>query len=125
MQPVYVDDLAAAIVAAIDEPRTENEDYNLAGPTALPFHQIVHTIAAQLGRRVRLVSVSGKQGARIARWAGRLPGFPITEEQVLRLLEDKAFDIGKARKDLQYDPRSFAEGIAAEIASMRSAGLLS
>jgi NADH dehydrogenase len=124
MQPVYVDDLAAGIVAAINEPRTENEDYNLAGPEGVPFHQIIHTIAKLLGRRVRLVSISGREAALIARWARHLPGFPVTEEQVLRLLEDKAFDISKPRKDLRYDPRPFSEGIASEIASMRSAGVL-
>ncbi len=124
MQPVHVDDLAAGIVAAINERHTENEDYNLAGPQAVPFRQIIRTIATLLGRRIRLVNIRGREAAVIARWAGHVPGFPVTEEQVLRLLEDKAFDITKPRKELHYHPRTFSEGIASEIASMRSAGLV-
>lgn len=47
----------------------------------------------------------------IERTARRLP---ITAEQVARLAEDKAFDINAARRDLDFDPRSFADGIAQE-----------
>jgi hypothetical protein len=35
-------------------------------------------------------------------------------EQVARLAEDKAVDIGPARADLDFDPRPFGDGIRAE-----------
>jgi hypothetical protein len=37
-------------------------------------------------------------------------------EQLKRVAEDKVFDIGPARLDLDYAPRCFAEGIRAEAA---------
>jgi len=48
----------------------------------------------------------------------RLP-FPIKAEQILRLNENKDFSYTEAQKDFNFQPRSFAEGIALEIKQMR------
>lgn len=124
MQPVFVDDLAAGIVRAIGDARTENQEYNLAGPQGISYRDIVGIILSELGRRVTLLNVGLPLAAGVARWGQHVPGFPVTQEQVLRLLEDKVFDIGKARAELDYRPRSFAKGIALEIAEMRAAGVI-
>ncbi len=124
MQPVYVEDLAQGIVDAVGDSRTENQEYNLAGPEGISYRSIVETILELLNRRVAIVPIPTRPAALIARLAQHLPGFPVTEEQVLRLLEDKVFDISKARSELNYQPRSFREGIALEIQEMRSVGLL-
>jgi hypothetical protein len=44
---------------------------------------------------------------------------PIKAEQVQRLNEDKAFDHSAAIRDLAYQPRSFKEGITAQLAEMK------
>jgi len=124
MQPVFVDDLAQGIVNAIGDSVTENEDYNLAGPAAIPYSEIVDCIARRLGRRVIRVSIPTRLAADLVKIAQYLPGFPVTEEQVLRLLEDKVYDISKAAAELDYRPRSFQDGIAVEIEEMREAGAL-
>lgn len=124
MQPVFVDDLANGIVAAIDNPATENNDYNLAGPSGIPYRAIVETIAKTLEKRVTMLHVGLPLASSLVRFAQYVPGFPISHEQVLRLLEDKVFDISKARHDLEYHPRSFSEGIAAEVAEMKVVGAL-
>ncbi|MBV9866509.1 MAG: NAD(P)H-binding protein [Abitibacteriaceae bacterium] len=124
MQPVYVEDLAGGIVTAIGETQTENQEYNLAGLQGIAYRQIVQTIARQLNRKVTLLNINTRFAAGVARGAQHIPGFPITEEQVLRLLEDKVFDISKAVAELNYRPRSFADGIAIEIAEMRAAGVI-
>lgn len=124
MQPVFADDLAAAIVAAMGEPATVGKEYNLGGPEAIPYRRIVETICELLGRRVRIVNVSTNLAywfVRAIEWA---PKVPITSEQVLRLKEDKVFDISAAVADLGYNPRPFAVGIAEEIRAMRAAGQL-
>jgi nucleoside-diphosphate-sugar epimerase len=53
-----------------------------------------------------------------------IPGFPVNDEQVMRMQEDKVFDISKAVAELGYSPRSFEEGIGWEIQQMRSAGMV-
>lgn len=124
MQPVFVDDLADGIVASIGSSTTENQAYNLAGPTGIPYRRIVETILKQLERRVTLLNVGLPLAAGVAGVAQHVPGFPVTQEQVLRLLEDKVFDISKAQADLGYHPRSFAEGIKIEIGEMKEAGVI-
>lgn len=114
-QPVHVDDLAAAIVAAVDAPTAVGQAYDLAGPEALPFWRIVEEASAAVGRRPKLVSVSSRPllaTLQLIERSGKTA--PIKAEQVQRLLEDKAFDITAAQRDLGYAPRSFANGIRAE-----------
>ena len=125
MQPVYVDDLADGIVAAIDDTRTEGQDYNLAGPTGITYGEIIDTILTLLNRRVLKLPINTMIACHLVRALQWLPRFPINDEQVLRLQEDKVFDISKAVAELGYHPRPFADGIRLEIDAMRTAGVLS
>ena len=116
-QPVHVDDLAQAIVAALDAEAAVGRAYDVAGPDPLTFRQVVGTAATAVGRRPRFVPLPGRalvKALQTVERSGRT--LPIKAEQVERLLEDKAFDISAARADLGFAPRSFAEGITAEAA---------
>ena len=44
MQPVYVDDVAAAIAASIADPATKGKIYELGGPTVLTDHSLAATM---------------------------------------------------------------------------------
>lgn len=125
MQPVFVDDLADGIVTAIQRDSTTiGKEYNLAGPTEITYRSIIETIMQLLNRRVRLFSVDSRLAYAMVRALQWLPGFPINDEQVLRLNEDKVFDIAAAVQDLDFTSRPFAEGIGQEIDDMRAAGVL-
>jgi hypothetical protein len=43
---------------------------------------------------------------------------------VTRLREDKAYPYPDARRDLDYAPRPFREGVALEVARLRKLGML-
>ena len=108
-QPIYVEDLADAVVAALDSPRTSRRVYNLAGAQPLALADLVRTAARAVGRNVHLVRVplrAAVLGARLTRM--------VTPEQVLRLAEDKGFSYADAARDFGFAPRSFAEGVARE-----------
>lgn len=118
-QPVHVDDLADAIVASLTSPATVGRAYDLAGPDALSFRSVVEQAAAALGRHPRLVPVPLAPLILTLRFYERVATSPkIKAEQLKRLAEDKAFDIGPARHDLAYQPRSFESGIRAEAAQL-------
>lgn len=125
MQPVFVDDLADAIVRAIGDEKTINAEYDLAGPEPLSYREILETIKQELNRKTRLIEVPMRLAERVVRFGEKIPGFPVKLEQVQRLHEDKVFDISKAVTELNYQPRPFVEGIRAEIAAMRMAKLIS
>jgi uncharacterized protein YbjT (DUF2867 family) len=108
-QPVYVADLADAIVAALDSPRASRKAYNLAGAQPLRFTELIRTAARAVRRRVALVPVpiaAAVLAARLTR--------VVSPEQIRRLAEDKAFDYADASRDFSFSPRSFAEGVQLE-----------
>jgi nucleoside-diphosphate-sugar epimerase len=108
-QPVHVEDLADAVVSALDAPATIGRSYNLGGALPLRFADLVRTAAQAVGRRVLVVPVPLEAAALAARLT-RI----VTEEQVRRLAEDKVFPIDQAQREVDYKPRTFAEGVKQE-----------
>lgn len=116
MQPVYVQDLADGILASIFfEEVSRNKEYNLCGPVALSYLEIVKCCMRTLDRNVTFLFIPQKLAEMIAAVGENIPGFPITLEQVRRLSEDKCFDISLAVQDLSFSPRPFTEGIQLEV----------
>jgi uncharacterized protein YbjT (DUF2867 family)/2-polyprenyl-3-methyl-5-hydroxy-6-metoxy-1,4-benzoquinol methylase len=114
-QPVHVDDLAVAIVNALENPATIHQAYNVAGPEAITFRRLLEDTGAAAGRRPRLLPVPLGPTIAVMRQYERVASHPkLKVEQLERLSEDKAFDISDARRDLGFAPRSFADGIAEE-----------
>jgi uncharacterized protein YbjT (DUF2867 family) len=108
-QPIYVEDLADAVVAALDSPRTGHHTYNLAGAAPLRLADLVRTAGRAVGRRVKLLPVP-LQAAIVAARVTRI----VSPEQVRRLAEDKAFSYADAARDFNFAPRSFADGVRLE-----------
>jgi uncharacterized protein YbjT (DUF2867 family) len=114
-QPVHVADVAAAVLAAAQRPLAVRARYDVAGPEAFPFTELVATCSRAVGSRTRLLPVPLAPLVTLARGYERVSQHPrLRAEQLLRLGEDKAFAIDDAVRDLGYAPRPFADGIAAE-----------
>ncbi len=110
-QPVHVDDLAAAALAACDAPATHGRVYDLPGGETLPWRAMVaRTLAAQ-SPRPRLLEVPlrvFRLALGVARLAGKGAGFG--DGALSRLREDLVFDPGPAQADFGYAPRPFTPG---------------
>jgi nucleoside-diphosphate-sugar epimerase len=118
-QPVHVDDVACAIVAAMEAPLSAGTAYDLAGPEALTLRQVVLEAAGAVGRTPRLVGLPLAPATAALRCYERLVRHPrLRVEQLQRLGEDKVFDIGTARRDLGFAPRPFRIGITQEAAML-------
>lgn len=122
-QPVFVDDVALAVLAALERSQSIGRSYNLAGPRPLSFNQLVDVSASALNRKVARVHLPLGPVVFAASLAAALrlrPG--ISPEQVLRLGEDKAFDIRAAREGLGFEPIAFEQGVRREIEAMFGTG---
>jgi len=108
-QPIYVEDLADAVVAALDSPASFGKAYNLAGAAPLAFGDLVRTAARAVDRRVLLMPVP----LEAAVLAARLTRI-VSPEQIRRLAEDKAFATTDATHDFGFAPRTFEEGVRLE-----------
>lgn len=124
-QPVYHEDLARGVLAALENPGAVGEAYDLPGAAPLSYRELAITAASALGREVRVMSVPLEPVYRASRLAERA-GFrlPVGSDQVQRLREDKAYPHDKARRELGYSPRRFEDGIALEVERLRVLGML-
>jgi uncharacterized protein YbjT (DUF2867 family) len=118
-QPVHVADLADAVLQAVQRPATAGRCYDVAGPEPIRFADLLRAAARAVRSRTRFVPVPLAPVVAAARGYELVSPRPrIRAEQLQRLAEDKAFSIEDAVWDLDYAPRSFAEGIAAEAAAL-------
>ncbi len=87
-QPVYVGDVADAVMAALAAPDSPGSVYELGGPRVWPFRDLLAYILTETGRHRPMVD--------IPLWAARLqaffmewvPGKPLTRDQLLMLQRD-------------------------------------
>jgi uncharacterized protein YbjT (DUF2867 family) len=124
-QPVYYEDLARGLYAALTWPGAEGKSYDLPGKRPLRYLDLVRAAAKALGKKVRIVRIPAEPVRRGLLVAEKLKvPLPVKSEQVLRLREDKAYPFAEARAELGYDPRPFEEGIALEGGRLREVGLV-
>lgn len=71
-QPVYVADVAQAMVAALDDPATRGKAYELCGPEVYTMKQLIEFVCAVTGRRRLILGLSDRLSylqARLMEWA--------------------------------------------------------
>lgn len=120
-QPIYVGNVAQAILSCLCNDQTIGKSYNIAGKVPLTYNQVIDTIAGQMKKRVRKIHIPSKPIVSLLRFFERIHiPFPIKAEQVLRLNEHKDFSYAEAQKDFGFSPLSFEEGIKLELQSVQT-----
>tara|TARA_Y100001968_G_C19445682_1_gene765270 strand:+ start:3439 stop:4356 length:918 start_codon:yes stop_codon:yes gene_type:complete len=115
-QPVNVSDVANSIVKVIDNPSTFLKAFNISGPEALTYIQIIKDTEKALNRNIIKIYIPYKFIIHILNFfESRGVFFPIKAEQIQRLNEDKSFSHSDAVKAFKYNPISFSEGIKREV----------
>ncbi|WP_225770944.1 complex I NDUFA9 subunit family protein [Inquilinus sp. Marseille-Q2685] len=104
-QPVYVRDVAAAVVACLEQDGTAGQTYELGGPRVYSFRELMELTLKQTGRRKRLMSLSWGMAVFEAKLFGLLPKPPLTPDQVKQLKIDNIVAPGaKTLADLGIQP---------------------
>jgi uncharacterized protein YbjT (DUF2867 family) len=84
-QPIWVDDVAAIFAKSVDLPDTANRTFELGGPDIVDWNGLYRTIAKVLGKRRKLVHVPVGVARTGAKLTERLPGAPLSVDQVSML----------------------------------------
>ncbi|MEP7136227.1 MAG: NAD-dependent epimerase/dehydratase family protein [Chloroflexota bacterium] len=117
-QPIYVDDVAQALVSCLSNDQTIGKSYNIAGKQALTYNEVINTIAKGMNKHVWKIHVPSKPVVSLLGLFEQIKiSFPIKAEQVLRLNENKDFSYAEAQRDFGFSPLSFEEGIELELNS--------
>lgn len=117
MQPVNGKDLAIAYKQVLDnEDVTKNKEYNLSGEKPIEYLELLKIVSRKLGKKTSFVRIPIKFSYYTAKIGKKVTSkFPIQDEQVLRMQEDKDFSHYEATKDFEFNPRSFETGIEQQI----------
>jgi len=123
VQPIFIDDVAAAVVAAAERPASDGAPLVLAGPEPIAYRAMIAACAAALGRHAAVLPVPLGVLATIAGAAARC-GItpPLNAAELRRAAQDKRFDIGPMIARLGVRPIGFAEGLARMTGTAGSAG---
>ncbi len=87
-QPVYVGDVADAVMAGFTAEETPGRLYELGGPKVYTFEEILRYILEVTGRRRPIVPIPFGLARVLAAFAEWLPEPPLTRDQVLLLQRD-------------------------------------
>ncbi len=81
-QPIWVEDVAAIFAKSLDLPEAANRTFELGGPDTVDWNGLYQRIAKVLGKRRKLVHVPITVARTGARLTERLPGAPLSVDQV-------------------------------------------
>ncbi len=111
-QPVYVGDVADAVLAVLQSEEYSGKTYELGGPEVMNFRELLEYILSETGRKRALVPAPALFLKPLAALMELLPSPPLTRDQLILLQKDNVVD-DKALKlsDLGIE----ATAIAAEV----------
>jgi uncharacterized protein YbjT (DUF2867 family) len=116
MSPVHVEDVAQAFVAALEDDATIGKTYELGGPEALTWTDMIVRIAEAVGRSKWIVPMPMslmRLNATLFDW---LPFFPVTRDQLTMLEEGNTADPAVIEGLTGKPPRRFTPAELAYLA---------
>ena len=93
-QPVYVGDVADAVVECLENPATAGRVYELGGPKIYSFREVLELVLAEIRRKRRFVDLPFGLAAFQAKLMSILPNPPLTPDQVELLKSDNIVSSG-------------------------------
>lgn len=114
LQPVHVDDVAAAAVRALERPSAAGRVFELGGARTYSYREIVRSVLERTGRRGRvLLPVPFPAWKALAALASVLPQPPLTRDQVLLMQADNVVgDRAAGFAELDIEPRDLEHVLA-------------
>jgi NADH dehydrogenase len=112
LQPIPVEQVAEGFARSLRLAASVGQTYEVAGPDALRFVDILDQIAAAMGRpRPRKLHVPLGPVRLAARTLGWLPWFPVTSDQIAMLEAESVTDPRRFFADFQITAEPFAQGL--------------
>jgi NADH dehydrogenase len=122
-QPVYVLDVAAAVLAALQRGDAAGQTYELGGPDVSSFRAILQMINTETHRGRTLVEVPGSIARLMGRIGDILPFMPMTSDQLAMLQNDNIVGPNMpGLTELGVLPTSMATFVPAMLERYRASG---
>lgn len=126
-QPVFVGDVAAAIVMALEDKAKPGTTYELGGPEVKTFKELMELMLAEIGRRRLLVPIPFAIARLQAFFLELLPNPLLTRDQVILLERDNVVSAeaereGRTLQGLGISPTALAAVLPSYLGRFRKAG---
>jgi len=105
LQPVFAGDVAAVMVASLEDPMTWGKSYELAGPQSFTLKELVQWTAKTRGQRRLIIGLPGPLSATMAMVMNLVPGAPMSWDNYQSLRTDNI----SSQNDFSYfhiEPRA-------------------
>ena len=93
-QPVYVGDVADAVLACLEDSATAGRIYELGGPKIYTFREVLELVLSEIRRKRGFVDLPFGLAAFRARLMSILPNAPLTPDQIELLKSDNIVSSG-------------------------------
>lgn len=110
LQPVYVEDVATAVAACLEDAGSRGKTYELGGAEVLTYREILQQVMRHRGRRRAILPVPLVVWDMLARGLSVLPMPPITRDQIALLRHDNVVHSdAESFEGLGISPQSLSE----------------
>jgi NADH dehydrogenase len=117
LQPIAADDVAHCFIAALEREEMSGKAFELCGPDAVSYVELLDMIADCLGRSpVRTVHVPLSFMKGVIPLLQKVPAFPLTVDQLQMLVEGNTCD-GSWRQEFGFQPMGLRAGIGSYLRS--------
>ncbi|MCL4377027.1 MAG: NAD(P)H-binding protein [Actinobacteria bacterium] len=112
IQPVYLDDVANAIVEVIDNEKTFKKIYEITGKLPLRYNEMLQIMRKKMDKNFKIFRFPIKLSKFIVAIYSRIfKTTSLTPGMIERMEVDKAYDYSAATLDFGFKPLDFEEGI--------------
>jgi NADH dehydrogenase len=108
MSPVHVEDVALAVVRALEDPNTIGRTYSLGGPETLTWSDMLRRIAQSVGKEKWILPMPISLMRLAAALLDRFQFFPVTRDQLTMLEEGNTVDLADLELLIGKPPAAFS-----------------
>jgi nucleoside-diphosphate-sugar epimerase len=112
IQPIYIEDVANAVADIIDNGKTFRKTYEICGKEPLKYRQMLQIVKRKMDRPFRIIKFPAKLSKFIiSLYAKIFKNSSLTPDMIERMEIDKSYPYDEAKKDFDFKPLSFENGI--------------
>lgn len=112
MQPVFVDDVAKAVVLSLQTQAAANRTFEIGGPDVMTMDDVIQTALEVMGKRRFILHQPVLVGKALGRLASLLPSPPLSADAVDFITQSAVADNGPLLEALGLRLTPFREGLA-------------
>ena len=112
IQPVYIEDVANAVVDVLDNKKTYYRIYNISGKNPLKYNDMLDIVRSKLKKQFKIIKLPIKFSKFLIFIYAKIFRNPLlTPDQIERTGIDKTYSYQEAAIDFNFSPVSFENGI--------------